>query len=121
MFGGLLDVDLTDVVSVHPNDRPQHSLTPNGCPDRRSRASAQVVLEVTVGEADDERACRDNAPLESRALSCPTVSARQTLGTGFPRSGTRVTLRDEPLPTRLGVRGTPLAAREPLVMAVAIS
>lgn len=87
MFGGLLDVDLTDVVSVHPNDRPQHSLTPDGCPDRRSRASAQVVLEVTVGEADDERACRDNTPLEYPTLSCPTVSARQTLETGFPRSG----------------------------------
>ena len=87
MVGGLLDVDFTDVVSVHPNDRPQQSLTPNGCPDRRSRVSAQVVLEITVGKADDERACRDNAPLESSWPCLPSGLSSPNTGDGFSRSG----------------------------------
>jgi hypothetical protein len=52
---GWVDVHGDDAFAVEPGHRPQRSTAPDGLADGRGCTAGEVVLEVTVGELNDER------------------------------------------------------------------
>ena len=81
------DVDRQDVLLTAASDVPSHSPTPQRVAYRRSHAPSEVVLEVTVWKADDERPSGDYAPLCSLTARVPESSGRQTRRNSFHLSG----------------------------------
>lgn len=126
-FESSLDLDLTYDIVLDPNDRPLHPLAPKSLANLRSRESTEVVLEVTVREANDERACRDHRPLRSLGGVVPDSLGSPNIGSGIPTFGGHalseegsqaapsdgpVHHRDAPLPRSCASRGTRIESRE---------
>ena len=86
-FGSSLDLDLSNDIVLDPNDRPLHSLAPKSVANLWSREPTEVVLEVTVREANDERACRDHRPLKSLGAVLPDSLGSPNIGNGIPTFG----------------------------------
>ena len=93
---GSLDVDGQHVFLPAASHAPTPSQAPQGVAHRRSDASSEVVFEVTVWKADNERPGGDEAPLFcSLRTRVPDASAPQTVGiAGSPH-------QDKDRPSRL--------------------
>lgn len=81
---GLLHVDGEHAFLRAASHAPTHSQAPQRVAHRRSDASSEVVFEVPVWKADDERPGRDKTPL---------CSLRSVLSSRVPKDSRAQTLR----------------------------
>ena len=82
-FINTLDMHGLDTVSLEPvvrdpSDRPEQAPLAHRLADGRNREPGEVVLVVTVGEADDERSCGYGTPRRLCALEMPASFRRKT-------------------------------------------
>ena len=86
-----LDMHRHHAVFSDPSDRPEHPLAAHRVADRRNGASAEVVLEVTIREADNERSYGHRTPRRSTVVGVPLSFGRKT--TTASRIGRRYEMR----------------------------
>jgi hypothetical protein len=92
---GLLHVDGGHASLRAASHAPTHSEAPQRVAHRRSDASSEVVFEVTVWKADDERPGQDKTSLFLSGLfsqaACPRIRGRKRYESRFTSAGTSPT------------------------------
>ena len=87
-----------DAVWRNPNDRPDQTLSAQRLADRRNGASSEVVLEVTVWEADHKRVRGQEIPPSVTEVPVslrrkPATSSSPSRCPGRSRTGTPASIR----------------------------